>query len=529
MAVRAADPSRARRAGISGMYGRLAAGAAAAALSLNSGTAAAQQSAPPPAAQEVASELIAAEQAQLLQLRAQIGSSNERALFDLLDNLPVGARGAFVGDLLSASATQRANIIGFLGKLNPEQRKNIAILIVQPAIYDNLQWRNFFAYVGSVPPQESVATIFDSWTAAAGQAPVEPGWIWRDAHDGGTNSQQDQDARRACLEDLTDPKCGWSIRPLAPGVTGGRIARPTPWQVELFRSGEEAEPYDPRELRWEFTNYGENLPEYHRLLICGGALLPDNWVLTAAHCITMPKDPKRSFFDNRRVRTGTTVIEPGLAEKVGRAPGTTWRIVSVVVHAGYGAPGSGKGDDIALLKIAADSETKLAQNREARPIALLPRGMSVPDGTKLIVTGWGATGETPVKKGMYRDVNGRAKVMSAGLLEAELRKVPLATCNGNSNFALAKYQVGPGAICALGDKGQDSCNGDSGGPLVWYRKQGPALVGLVSFGPGCGLEDTPGVYMDVGYFRDWIEGAKRQSQAGKVIRWQAPARLAAGN
>ena len=43
--------------------------------------------------------------------------------------------------------------------------------------------------------------------------------------------------------------------------------------------------------------------------------------------------------------------------------------------------------------------------------------------------------------------------------------------------------------------------GDSGGPLVWNSD---TLVGIVSWGFGCGRSGYPGVYSDVAYFHDWI-------------------------
>ncbi len=56
-------------------------------------------------------------------------------------------------------------------------------------------------------------------------------------------------------------------------------------------------------------------------------------------------------------------------------------------------------------------------------------------------------------------------------------------------------------ICA-GEKRKDSCQGDSGGPMV--DSQG-YLVGIVSWGYGCGIEGYPGVYTEVSYFTKWIE------------------------
>jgi secreted trypsin-like serine protease len=56
--------------------------------------------------------------------------------------------------------------------------------------------------------------------------------------------------------------------------------------------------------------------------------------------------------------------------------------------------------------------------------------------------------------------------------------------------------------------GKDSCQGDSGGPLMKYMNDNGQnywyLAGVVSFGKGCGREDTPAIYTKVSEYIPWI-------------------------
>ena len=72
-------------------------------------------------------------------------------------------------------------------------------------------------------------------------------------------------------------------------------------------------------------------------------------------------------------------------------------------------------------------------------------------------------------------------------------------------------------VCAgyVDTGGPDACQGDSGGGLIHYTPMSlgdndetttmaPRLVGIVSWGVGCGRRSYPGVYILSVYYRDWI-------------------------
>jgi secreted trypsin-like serine protease len=54
----------------------------------------------------------------------------------------------------------------------------------------------------------------------------------------------------------------------------------------------------------------------------------------------------------------------------------------------------------------------------------------------------------------------------------------------------------------------DTCSGDSGGPLMYFSpiKHQFDLIGIISFGTGCGRANHSGIYTRVSAYLDWIEG-----------------------
>ena len=85
-----------------------------------------------------------------------------------------------------------------------------------------------------------------------------------------------------------------------------------------------------------------------------------------------------------------------------------------------------------------------------------------------------------------------------------------------------RFRMHPGWICAGvllklyelshylyypkgGEEGKDACSGDGGGPLVCPGPDGRMeLVGLVSWGVGCGERGLPGVYTNIAQYTNWI-------------------------
>jgi trypsin len=196
--------------------------------------------------------------------------------------------------------------------------------------------------------------------------------------------------------------------------------------------------------------------------MCGGTVISQKWVLTAAHCLYGAQKAGVS------VKTGDENYQSN-------AP---WDAIDdIAVYKDYNS--STHEADIALIKLKVPPK--------GRAIPMAGTSLAVPIDTTLEVTGWGVT-----EKGK----------VSNELRMAQVPIVDNATCNAPDSY---NGGVRPGMMCAgRKEGGVDSCNGDSGGPLIWKSSNGPILVGVVSFGEGCAKKLKFGVYTRVSAYRDWI-------------------------
>lgn len=282
-----------------------------------------------------------------------------------------------------------------------------------------------------------------------------------------------------------------------------------PWQVAMFSTTtySDQEIAEDRALPMTDPNkkFLHEKGAWGRTYRCGGALIRPDWVLTAAHCVVKVQgDPLQM----RRLRLGTQDLEHG---------GADYAIDRIVVHKDYSS--KTKKHDIALIRIS-DSA---AMPGTARPILLLgdrPADRPLASSQRVSVTGWGRTGVRDAGSGgLARD--GSVNLGSPVLMQVDLKIVSQAECEAVPAYA---GFLGAGVICAGSSvPGKDSCNGDSGGPLTRAQgpEQGPAgrrLVGLVSWGAGCGVAGVPGIYTDVAFYRQWIDNAIATAPAGTLTR-----------
>lgn len=221
------------------------------------------------------------------------------------------------------------------------------------------------------------------------------------------------------------------------------------------------------------------------------------WAITAAHCILEE--------DGTTVDAGEIEVTAGVLDLNNAASGERRKVNMIVPHPHYRSTSKGLENDIALLKLNSSPDVDKLPFYKRSSIALPRIGDVWWINKPYLATyaqGWGATAEG-------------ASAGSQQLLEVRMPLVDRKTCT--TAFEAFGSTVGQDMICAgFQSGGFDSCQGDSGGPLLFrpmpnsninleHNFSNAVLLGVVSWGKGCGRQDLFGIYSSAAYHLDWLD------------------------
>ncbi|XP_048486949.1 trypsin CFT-1 [Plutella xylostella] len=240
---------------------------------------------------------------------------------------------------------------------------------------------------------------------------------------------------------------------------------------------------------------------------CGGVILTQHHVLTAAHCLFQKIKDTTAVTGTTILRASKVVIRVGstYSERGGSKHATS----KTVVHEDYKYLKS-YDNDVAVLVLS--TSVSNYKSSSVQPAAIPPGGYVVPDNASVVAVGWGQTDMNCIES------------TPLGLRHVGLRTVDRDTCA--ARWRQEVPELPDSMLCAglLGVGGVGICIGDSGGPLVYNG----VVVGVTSFLKTCDDSFYPQVFMRVSSYTDWIITTISQNQVVVVHKNSHNTAVAAG-